>query len=248
MEQTNVIMRLQKFLASAGLASRRSAEKMIGDGRVRVNGEIILEMGKKIDPLIDRIEVDGVPVARPTQKHYFLLYKPGGYLTTVKDPFDRPTVMDLFPPRLQKGLFPIGRLDLDTEGLLIMTNDGQLAYYLAHPRFQIDKTYHAWVRGIPSQGKLQTLRKGFRDGSVIYSPARVTLLAMKEDPPKAKLEIIIAEGKKRQVRSMCKAAGYPVVFLKRVALAFLNLQGLRPGSYRRLKEEEIERLYRLAQK
>jgi 23S rRNA pseudouridine2605 synthase len=248
MRQTNITMRLQKFIASAGLASRRSAEIMIEEGRVRVNGEIVQEMGKKIDPLRDRIEVDDVPVAKPAHKHSFLLYKPSGYLTTVKDPFGRPTVMDLFPPQLQKGLFPIGRLDLDTEGLLIMTNDGQLAYYLAHPRFQIDKSYHAWVRGIPSHSMFQTLRKGFSTGDKTFSPARVTLLATRKSPSQAKLEIILAEGKKRQIRSMCKAVGYPVVFLKRVSLAFLNLRGLKPGSYRRLKKEEIERLYRLAQK
>ncbi len=248
MPQTNVTIRLQKFLASAGLASRRSAEKMIEHGRVRVNDEIILEMGKKVDPLLDRIEVDNIPVTRLVNKRSFLLYKPGGYLTTVKDPFGRPTVMDLFPPQLQKGLFPVGRLDLHTEGLLIMTNDGQLAYYLTHPRFQIDKTYHAWVRGVPSQSKLQALREGFSMGAKTFSPVRVTLLATKSEPPRAKLKIILAEGKKRQIRDICKAIDHPVNFLKRVSLAFLNLQGLRPGSFRQLEKEEIARLYRLSQK
>ncbi|HHU76906.1 MAG TPA: rRNA pseudouridine synthase [Firmicutes bacterium] len=246
MQQINVSVRLQKFLASAGLASRRSAEKMIGEGRVRVNGEIVQEMGKKIDPREDRVEVDGIPISGPARKHYFLLYKPGGYLSTVKDPFGRPTVMDLFPPQLQKGLFPVGRLDLDTEGLLIMTNDGQLAHYLTHPRFQINKTYHALVRGIPSRSELQTLRKGLVLDGKTFLPARVKLLSAGKSTQQAKLEIVLAEGKKRQVRLMCKAVGHPVIFLKRVSLGFLTLGGLKPGSYRRLKKGEVDRLYCLA--
>ncbi|NLX91007.1 MAG: rRNA pseudouridine synthase [Firmicutes bacterium] len=248
MQKTNSPLRLQKFLSSAGIASRRSAEKMIKEGRVRVNGEVVREMGKKIHPLKDRIEVDNNPVRLPLPKRYFLLYKPRGYLSTVTDPFGRPTVMDLFPPHLQKGLFPVGRLDLDTEGLLLMTNDGELGYLLTHPRFQIEKTYHAWVRGIPSKSELQRLREGFQAGDTTFSPARVALLTTRQDPPEAKLEIVIAEGKKRQVKKMCKAVNHPVIFLKRVSLAFLNLKGLKRGTFRPLKKEEIDKLYQMAQK
>lgn len=248
MQKTNSPLRLQKFLSSAGMASRRSAEKMIEEGRVRVNGKIVMEMGKKINPLKDLIEVDNTPVKLPLPKRSFLLYKPRGYLSTVTDPFGRPTVMNLFPSHLKKGLFPVGRLDLDTEGLLIMTNDGELAYFLTHPRFQIEKTYHAWVRGIPSKIELQTLREGFQAGDQTFSPARVTLLTSRTDPPEAKLKIVIAEGKKRQIKNMCKAVNHPVIFLKRVSLAFLNLKGLNPGTFRLLKKEEINKLYQMAQK
>lgn len=248
MQQTNTPIRLQKFLASLGLASRRSAEKMIEEGRVRVNDQTVLEMGKKINPLKDRIEVDNVPVIIPPRKHSFLLYKPRGYLTTVKDPFGRPTVMDLFPPPLQKGLFPVGRLDLDTEGLLIMTNDGELSYYLTHPRFKVDKKYHAWVQGIPSRTELQQLRQGVRLGNETFLPARVNILATLRNPLKAKLEIVLSEGKKRQIKNMCLAVNHPVISLKRISLAFLTLEGLRPGAYRSLSTEEIKKLYDLVKR
>ena len=236
MNKTDTLMRLQKFLSSAGIASRRSAE-MIKEGRVLLNGQPVWEMGKKIDPAKDRVEVDNIPVSIPSQKKYFLLYKPRGYLSTVTDPFGRPTVMDLFPARLKKGLFPIGRLDLDTEGLLIMTNDGELSYYLTHPRFKVDKKYHAWVQGIPSRTELQQLRQGVRLGNETFLPARVNILATLRNPLKAKLEIVLSEGKKRQIKNMCLAVNHPVISLKRISL-LLTLEGLRPGTYRSLSTED----------
>jgi len=248
MPETDTHIRLQKFLSSVGIASRRTAEKMIREGRVRVNGKTILEMGKKIHPVTDRVEVDNLPVSIPLSKHYFLLYKPRGYLSTVKDPFGRPTVMDLFPPHLKKGLFPVGRLDLDTEGLLIMTSDGELAYFLTHPRYKIPKTYHAWVQGVPAEKELHQLQRGFSVGNETFLPARVKILATGTNPVKAKLEIVITEGKKRQIKHMCKAVNHPVLFLKRISLAFLNLAGLKPGKYRSLKNDEIKKLYGLVKK
>ena len=239
-------MRLQKFISLAGKASRRSAEKTIEEGRVRVNGKPVSEMGVKIIPSRDLVEIDHVKLTIPAGKRYYLLYKPRGYLSTVSDPEGRPTVMDLFPPELRKGLFPVGRLDLDTEGLLLMTSDGELTNYLTHPRFMVKKTYHAWVRGIPGPSELQQLNKGISTGGETYAPAEAKLLASNIKPEKAKLQISLFEGKKRQIRNMCKAINHPVLSLKRVSLAFLNLAGLKPGAYRPLKKEEVKRLFKTA--
>ena len=237
---------MQKFISQAGAASRRAAEKMIADGRVSVNGEIVLEMGIKIDPDRDLVQIDGLKLIIPESRRYFLLYKPRGYLSTVYDPFGRPTVMDLFPPQEREGLFPVGRLDLDTGGLLLMTNDGLITNYLTHPRFMAEKTYHAWVVGRPAETKLQQLRDGFSIEDETYLPSRIKVLATGTNPERTKLEVILTEGKKRQIKQMFKGIDHPVISLKRVSLAFLNLMGLRPGEYRPLNKAEIDSLYKLA--
>ena len=241
--QMSGLMRLQKYLSSGGIASRRAAEKLISEGRIKVNEQVVTEPGTKVDPMSDKVEVDNLPVTIPKRKKYFLLNKPSGYLTTVKDPYKRPTVMDLIPNKLQDGLFPVGRLDLDTEGLLLMTNDGEMAFRLTHPRYEIEKEYLAQVKGTPSKDDLYLLRTGvlLEDGKT--APAKVEILSSGDKM--SLLRIIIHEGKKRQVKRICAAVGHPVVFLKRNAYAFLNLGNLKPGLYRSLTEEEVQRLNKL---
>ncbi|MEW5922082.1 MAG: pseudouridine synthase [Bacillota bacterium] len=234
-------VRLHKFMAACGVASRRAAEKMIADGRVKVNGTVVTTAGYTINPHIDRVELDEKLVQVKKDKQYYLLYKPRGTLTTVSDPFGRRTVMELLE---RKDVFPVGRLDLDTEGLLLLTDDGELAYRLTHPRFKVKKKYLAWVKGKPSEEKLKLLREGVQLEEGPVSPARVELLA--ERGGKSILHITIHEGKKRQVKRMCAAIGHPVITLKRVAFAFLTLQGLKPGEYRRLTTEEVKKLLHYA--
>lgn len=236
------MVRLHKFMASCGVASRRAAEKMIVAGRVKVNGDLVYTVGYAIDPRVDRVELDGNLLQAKNTRQYYLLYKPAGAITSVGDPFNRRTVMDLLP---YKDVFPVGRLDLDTEGLLLLTDDGELAYRLTHPRFNIDKKYLAWVRGRPSADKLELLRRGVQLEEGPASPAKVELYA--ERGGKTLLHITIHEGKKRQVKRMCAASGHPVISLKRVSFAFLTLQGLKPGEYRSLTADEIKKLRQLAE-
>lgn len=234
--------RIQKVLARAGVGSRRTCEELIRAGRVRVNGEVAT-LGMKVDPAQAAICVDGKRV--DTCKSYvsLLLYKPKGYISTVEDPQGRPKVTDLVHlPGVR--LFPVGRLDLDTSGLLLLTNDGELAYLLTHPRFGVWKTYRALVKGRPNPAALEQLKRGVLLPEGETAPARVRLLKQFED--RACLEISLREGKKRQVRKMCEAVGHPVLDLKRTRLAFLDLKGLRPGQYRFLTPEEVLRLKKIA--
>lgn len=233
-------IRLQKYLAFAGLASRRGAEKIITAGRVKVNGITVTKAGTTINPQRDKIEVDNLPVQPSGVTKYYLLYKPAGFLTTVKDPSGRPTVMDLLPREIKKGLFPVGRLDKDTTGLLLLTNDGEMAFRLTHPRFEVEKKYLALVRGIPSAEELHKFTKGILLKEGRTSPASVKIASVQRG--KASLLLALHEGKKRQVKRMCSALGYPVIALKRVSLAFLTLQGLQPSTYRALTPTEITKL------
>lgn len=239
----NGLIRLQKFLSSGGIASRRAAEKLISEGRIKVNDQVVTVPGTKVDPLRDKVEVDNLPVTIPKKKRHFLLYKPSGYLTTVKDPYQRPTVMDLIPRRFREGLFPVGRLDLDTEGLLLLTNDGEMAFRLTHPRFEIKKEYLAKVKGTPSKDDLYLLRKGVLLYEGKTAPARAEVISSGHKT--SLLRIILHEGKKRQVKRICAAIGHPVVFLKRNSFAFLDLGDLKPGLYRSLTEEDVQKLYSL---
>ena len=234
-------VRLHKYIAAAGLASRRAAEKMIAEGRIRLNGKTVTTAGTTINPLTDRVELDNELIEAKTVKQYILLYKPKDTLTTVTDPFGRRTVMELLP---RQDVFPVGRLDRDTEGILLLTDDGELTYRLTHPRFKVEKKYRAYVKGIPTEGKLNLLREGatLEEGKV--SPAKVKLL--KQHGENSILDITIHEGKKHQVKRMCSAIGHPVLSLKRVAFAFLTLQGLQLGEYRPLTVEEVNKLKRLA--
>jgi len=234
--------RLQKVLAQAGVASRRKCEELILQGRVQVNGVTVRELGTKVDPGRDEIAVDG-RVIRREELVYLLLYKPTGVITSLHDPQGRPVVTDLLCGVKQR-VFPVGRLDYDTSGLLLLTNDGELANRVAHPSFEIDKVYRAWVKGVPSPEKLRQLAQGVLLADGLTAPGRARLL--KADPlgRRALLELTIHEGRNQQVRRMCAAVGHPVESLKRIRLGFLTLDGLAPGQYRHLTPEELHRLKR----
>jgi pseudouridine synthase len=235
-------VRLQKFLAMAGIASRRACEMLILDGRVQVNGKVVKELGTKVDPDVDEVRVDGEICRIKMKPVYIIMNKPKGVLTTVKDPFGRPTIIDLLAG-VKERVFPVGRLDKDTEGLLIITNDGELSYKLTHPKHQVDKTYIAKVLGIPDEKDIKRLRKGIflEDGKT--APAKVRIL--KKGKNFAVLEIIIHEGRKRQVRRMCESIGHPVLTLKRTRIGNLTLRGLAPGGWRYMTEEEVNYLKNL---
>ncbi|HEY7417074.1 MAG TPA: pseudouridine synthase, partial [Ktedonobacteraceae bacterium] len=235
--------RLARFLAHAGIASRRHAETLIATGRVRVNGELVTTQGARVDPNHDRVSVDGKPVHVPQRRVYILLHKPEGYLCTTRDPQGRPTVLDLLPPGLRKlHIYPVGRLDRDTSGLLLLTNDGDFALHLSHPRYEQEKHYEALVQGHPSPDALAALRQGVTiiedDGhAYVTSPARVRVL--RRTGTHTWLSIIIHEGHKRQVRRMCEVVGYPVLRLIRVALGSLTLEGMHSGQWRYLAHDEV---------
>lgn len=233
------------MLARAGVGSRRFCEDLIRAGRVSVDGETAT-LGMKVDPARNSIFVDGREVFLPRNNTSVILYKPKGYVSTVRDPQGRLKVTDLVPlPGVR--LFPVGRLDYRTSGLIILTNDGELADLLTHPRYGIWKTYHALVAGKPSPATLQKMRKGLPLPEGRSSPARVRLLT--EYPgDRSLLEIRLREGKKRQVRKMCRFVGHPVLELERKRIAFLNLDGLRPGEYRFLTGDEVKRLKKLAKR
>ncbi|HEX2038589.1 MAG TPA: pseudouridine synthase [Acidimicrobiales bacterium] len=227
--------RLQKVLARLGFGSRRVCEELVAEGRVTVNGEVA-ELGRRIDPEADRVEVDGVPVGvRPGLVHY-LLNKPRGVVTTAADTHGRPTVVELVPA--EPRVFPVGRLDADTEGLLLLTNDGDLAHRLTHPSFGVEKEYVAEVSGRPTPATVRRLREGvdLEDGRT--APAKVALT-----PPNV-LRITIHEGRNRQVRRMCEAVGHPVVRLVRTRIGPLADRSLKPGAWRPLAPDEVRALER----
>ena len=228
-------MRLNAFLARAGVASRRGADDLIRAGRVRVNGEVAglaTRVGRQ-----DRVEVDGSPVT-PQELAYVLLHKPAGVVTTARDPHGRPTVVELV--ELDRRVVPVGRLDADTTGALLLTNDGPLAHRLMHPRYGVEKTYEVEVEGEPSAGALERLRTGIllEDGRT--APARVRPLRIAKS--QSLVELQLHEGKKHQVKRMCAAVGHPVTRLHRRAYAGLTLEGLAPGEWRELTPAEIRAL------
>ena len=229
--------RLQKALARAGYGSRRACEELIDAGRVTVNGEVA-GLGRRVDPEHDRIEVDGLPVAAAEDLVHYLVNKPRGVVTTAADPQGRATVVGLVPP--EPRVFPVGRLDADTEGLLVVTNDGELTHRLTHPSFGVEKEYLAEVEGEPAPGALRRLRTGvdLEDGRT--APARVARVA-----PNA-LRIVIHEGRKRQVRRMCDAIGHPVVRLVRTRIGPLADRRLKPGEWRPLTPAEVRALHEAA--
>lgn len=231
--------RLQKILSMAGIASRREAESIIVAGRVTVNGTVVTELGTKADPSVDRIIVDGKPVALPEAKLYILLYKPAGYMTTLKDPEGRPIVTDLLK-KLTQRVYPVGRLDYNTEGLLLLTNDGEWANRLAHPRHEVDKEYLVRVRGSASPEQIANLQRGVELSEGKTAPAQVSV--ERATGNSSWLSITIHEGRYRQIRRMCDAVGLLVVRLKRVRYGFLTLGELNPGEYRILTAAEAERL------
>jgi pseudouridine synthase len=236
--------RLQKFISQAGIASRRAAEKMIQEGRVSVNGKVVTELGVKVDPLKDKVSVDGKPVKSAEKMVYYLLNKPKGYLSTAKDDRDRKTVIDLLQDIKQR-VYPVGRLDNNTEGLLLLTNDGTLMNQLLHPKYEIYKTYVVKVDRRPEEEKLDKLRAGIKLDDGLTAPAKVYVTGYDPLRDLTTLEVTIHEGRNRQVRRMFAAIGHDVKGLKRIEFAGLTLSGLRRGQYRELTAREIEMLQSL---
>ena len=227
--------RLQKVLARVGIGSRRVCEDLIAEGRVRVDGDIAV-LGRRVDPETALIEVDGAPVGvRPDLVHY-VLNKPAGVVTTADDPQGRPTVVGLVPD--EPRVFPVGRLDADTEGLLLLTNDGELAHRLTHPSYGVEKEYVAEVEGLPTRAVLRRLREGVELDDGLTAPARATLI----DPSVVRLTI--HEGRNRQVRRMCEAVGHSVVRLVRTRIGPLADRSLAPGAWRELTGDEVRSLQR----
>lgn len=232
--------RLQKILAGAGAASRRGAEKMILAGRVKVNGLVVRQLGQKADPGLDRIEVDGRPLGRAEEKSYYLFYKPTGYLTTLKDPRGRPSVAE-FLSKLENRVYPVGRLDMDAEGLLVLTNDGQLAARLMHPRHHVPKVYRVKVKGLVSGADVERLGAGeIILGDRLVAPAEVEVIKKGRD--RTWLRMTLIEGRRRQIKRMCSVVGHPVLKLKRIAFGPLTLGRLAPGEIRRLNPAEVRAL------
>lgn len=230
-------IRLQKFLAEAGVASRRASERLIIQGRVKVNNKVVHKLGTKIDPQKDKVEVDDKVCNAIPKDLYILLNKPVGVVTTVKDPHGRPTVIDLIKG-IDQRVYPVGRLDMDSEGLLILTNDGRVTYKITHPKYEIEKTYEVLVKGIVDNKKIKTLETGVKLTDGITSPAKVKIL--KTNKNSTLLQIIIHEGKNRQVRRMCEAVGHPVLLLKRTHIGKLSLKGIKSGKWRHMTDEEIK--------
>lgn len=232
--------RLQKVIAQAGIASRRKAEELILAGKVTVNDQVIKELGTKVNPLEDDIKVEGVGISTE-KKQTYLFHKPAGVITSVTDPQGRPVVVDYFK-HVNARLFPIGRLDYDTSGLLLLTNDGELAHRLTHPSFHFPKGYTARVKGIPSPEKVAQLANGIELEDGWTAPAQAELKHSDVKRNQATILLTIHEGRNRQVRRMCSAIGHPVLKLHRHRYGFLTLAGLEEGKHRQLSQQEIDQL------
>jgi 23S rRNA pseudouridine2605 synthase len=231
-------MRLQKYLAEVGIASRRKSEELIRDGAVKVNGISVTEMGYRVTGE-EVIEVNGRIVPGSPKKVYVMLNKPVGYISTAKDQFGRPSVIELIKG-VNVRIYPVGRLDYDTSGLIILSNDGEFTYKMTHPKHEIKKVYSAMIYGIPSQEEIRAFKSGLRIEDYITSKANIKIIEIVGD--KSWVEITIHEGKNRQVRKMCDAIGHPVIKLKRTAIGSLNIGDLKEGNWRYLDKKEIESL------
>jgi 23S rRNA pseudouridine2605 synthase len=234
--------RLQKILSAAGVASRRTAETLIEQGRVTVNGRTVTELGSKADPGADDIRVDGRRVRAAQRRRYILLYKPRGYITTRSDPQHRPTVIDLLAKGgVREYVYPVGRLDYDSEGLLLLTSDGELAAHLTHPRHGVEREYEVRVKGVPDLHDLDRLSRGISLEGRRTTPARVEVAKVieAESGPQALVSFVIHEGRNRQVRAMCDAIGHPVVRLRRRRIGPITDEHIRPGEFRDLTPQEV---------
>ncbi|WP_291292679.1 pseudouridine synthase [Enterococcus sp.] len=231
--------RLQKVIAHAGITSRRKAEELIVAGRVSVNGQIVKELGVQVNAK-DRVEVDGVPIEQETPV-YYMLYKPRGVISAVTDDKKRKVVLDFFT-EVPERLYPIGRLDYDTSGLLLLTNDGDLSQKLMHPKHEVDKVYVAKVKGIADKKQLLPLTRGIRIEGKKTAPARFEILSTDAATQTSIVQLTIHEGRNHQVKNMLKAVGLPVQKLKREVYGSLTLAGLRPGEYRELTKKEVNEL------
>ena len=232
--------RLQKYLANSGIDSRRKCEEFILSGRVKVNGKIITELGTKIDSQKDKIEFDNKVVKNLEKKVYILLNKPIDYVTTAKDQFNRPTVLDLID--VKEKVLPVGRLDMYTSGALILTNDGDFIYKVTHPKFEIEKTYTVTVKGIVIDEEIEKLKNGVKIEDYVSGKAKVKILKINEEKNYSRIQIIIHEGKNREVRKMCEAIGKKVLALHRRKIGNLDVKNLSIGQWRYLNKKEVESL------
>lgn len=233
-------MRLQKFLARAGAASRRGSEDLMTAGRVRVNGEVVTELGTKVDPAVDVVTLDGKRLSLAEEPVYIALNKPAGVMTTMNDPQGRMTVAALVPTKEYPGLFPVGRLDYDTTGLLLFTTDGEIAHRLLHPKWHVEKVYRALIDGRAVEAELQRLRDGVALDDGLTAPARVK--SLRSSGTTTFVEIAITEGRKRQVRRMFSKIGHPVLELHRASFGPVPLGDLSRASWRHLSAEEVAAL------
>lgn len=230
--------RLQKYMARCGIASRRKCEELILQGSVSVNDILITELGTKVDPSFDKVTVNGKPIVPEETKIYIMLNKPTGYVTTVKDEKNRPTVIDLI--NIPERIFPIGRLDYDTSGLLLLTNDGDIYNKVIHPRKAINKIYIALIKGTLNDSKIKLFNTGIDIGGYITAPADIKLI--KQHGSSSEVKITIHEGKNRQIRKMCQNIGNPVLELKRISVGDLSLGNIKIGSWRHLTSDEVNYL------
>ena len=233
-------IRLQKYLAECGIASRRKCEEYIEQGKVEVNGNIVTELGTKINPEKDEIKFEGKIVKENKKLVYILLNKPIGYVTTVDDQFNRDTVLDLV--KVKERIVPVGRLDMYTSGALILTNDGDFVYKVTHPKHEIEKTYTVTVKGIVQNSEVEQLRQGVKIEDYTTKPAKVKILKTDVEKDISRLEITIHEGKNRQVRKMCEAVGRKVLALHRSKIANIGVKDLELGKWRYLNSREVEQI------
>ncbi|HAM81217.1 pseudouridine synthase [Ornithinibacillus bavariensis] len=242
---SNTNERLQKVIAQSGITSRRKAEILIVEGKVKVNNKVVTELGTKVTPE-DKIEVDGVPLEKE-QSVYYLFYKPRGVISSVKDEKGRKVVTDFFP-EVEERIYPIGRLDYDSSGALLLTNDGAFANLVMHPKYGVEKVYVAKVKGIPSKEDLRKLIKGVKDKGEVLKALRFRVLSTDKKKNTSLLELTLREGKNRHVRRMMEQLGYPVIKLKREKYGILTLDGLRVGEFRKLTPKEVNQMRNLASK
>ena len=237
--------RLQKFLANQGICSRRKAEQYILEGKVKVNGQIVTELGTKINTDVDKIEFNNKLISNETEKKYILLNKPIGYVTTVKDQFDRPTVMELLKENgkpIKTKVVPVGRLDMYTSGALILSNDGDFIYQITHPKHEVNKTYQVTVKGKITDSEIENLRSGVDIEDYITKPAQVKIMKIDEEKNISRIEITIHEGKNRQVRRMCESIGKKVLALHRSKIGNIDVKDLKLGKFRYLTDKEVKQL------
>lgn len=228
--------RLQKYMASCGVASRRKCEEIIISGEIKVNGKLIKELGTKVDPIKDLVEYNGILITKEEKKIYIMLNKPEGYITSVKDEKGRKTVLDLV--KVKERIYPIGRLDYDSSGLILLTNDGEIYNKIIHPREELNKRYIAIVKGEISKKDIQTFEKGIDIGGYVTAPANLEILNYENG--KSTIEVCIHEGKNRQIRKMCAAINHEVLSLNRVSIGKLQLKYLKKGDFRELSIEELD--------
>lgn len=241
----NLLERLQKVIAHSGITSRRKAEQLIVDGKVKVNNKLVTKLGTKVSDT-DLVEVNGVLIERENRV-YYMLYKPREVISSVHDDKGRTIVLDYLPD-VHKRIYPIGRLDYHTSGILLLTNDGNFANLLMHPRYEIEKEYVVKIEGIPREAELKKLKKGITSSEDLLKAISYKILSTNKNKNTMILQVILHEGKNRHIRRMMETLGFPVIKLKREKFGFLTLQGLRPGEYRSLTSQEVNQMKMLANK